>query len=163
MGGVYVAVDVGFDSGVHRDDADAADDFGAVGYLRGTEHELVGEEVHVLVDIVQAVVGDAERAGASELDAPFLDEGDDGVLDDFGVHLEGRDARITSQRAQHGVGDVSGRKVEGMMPRFMSAARKSATFCPILSVTGSGALNPRASSGMFTSTTPTIFFGSTCM
>ena len=107
MGGVHVAVDVGFDSGVHRDDADAADDFGAVGYFRGTEHELVGEEVHVLVDVVQAVVCHAQRAGASELDAPFLNEGDDGVLDDFGVHLEGRDAGVAPQGAEYGVGDVS--------------------------------------------------------
>ena len=89
------------------------DDFGAVGYLRGTEHELVGEEVHVLVDVVEAVVGDAQRAGASELDAPFLNEGDDGVLDDFGIHFEGRDAGVASQGAEHGVGDVSHARLQG--------------------------------------------------
>jgi len=59
--------------------------------------------------------------------------------------------------------DCNGRNVEGMIPRFISAARKSATFWPILSVIGSAAANERASSGQFVSTIPTIFFGSTCM
>ena len=59
--------------------------------------------------------------------------------------------------------DCNGRKVDGMIPRFMSAARKSATFCPILSVNGSAAAKERASSGQLVSTTPTIFFGSTWM
>ena len=59
--------------------------------------------------------------------------------------------------------DCKGRKVEGMMPFRRSAARNSATFCPILSVTGSGSWKPRASSGIFVSTIPTIFSGSTWM
>lgn len=59
--------------------------------------------------------------------------------------------------------DCNGRKVEGMIPRFISAARKSATFCPILSVSGSAAAKERASSGQLVSTMPTIFFGSTWM
>ncbi len=55
----------------------------------------------------------AQRAGASELDAPFLNEGDDGVLDDFGIHFEGRDAGVASQGAEHGVGDVSHARLQG--------------------------------------------------
>ena len=40
----------------------------------------------------------------------------------------------------------------------MSAARKSATFCPILSVNGSAAAKERASSGQLVSTTPYNLF-----
>ena len=71
--------------------------------------------------------------------------------------LESRPKALNTALAMLPTPDCRGRNVEGIMPRFISAERKSATFCPILSVTGSGALNPRASSGMSTSTTPTIF------
>ena len=54
--------------------------------------------------------------------------------------------------------DCNGRKVDGMIPRFMSAARKSATFCPILSVNGSAAAKERASSGQLVSVSYTHLF-----
>ena len=81
--------------------------FGAVGDFGRAQHQLVAEEVHVVVNALQAVVGDGQRAGAAELDASLADEADDGVLDDFGVHLEGRDGLFVSQGTQYGVGNVA--------------------------------------------------------
>ena len=107
MRGVHVAVDVRLDGRVDGDDAQTAHHFGAVGDFGRAQHQLVAEEVHVVVNALQAVVGDGQRAGAAELDASLADEADDGVLDDFGVHLEGRDGLLVSQGTQHGVGNVA--------------------------------------------------------
>ena len=54
--GVHVAVDVGFDGGVDGDNTESAHHFRAVGDFRRTEHQLVAEEVHILVDAFQTVV-----------------------------------------------------------------------------------------------------------
>ena len=65
LGAVDVTVDVGLDGGVERADADAGNDLGVVGDLGGTQHELVLEEVDIIIDAFQALVGDGERAGRS--------------------------------------------------------------------------------------------------
>ena len=61
--GVHVSVNVGLDGGVQRADADAGDDFRAVGNFRRAEHQLVFEEIHVIINTVQAFVGHGQRAG----------------------------------------------------------------------------------------------------
>ena len=60
---VHMTVEVALDGCVQGTDADACDDLRAVADLGGTQHELVLEEVDVVVDVEQALVGDRQRAG----------------------------------------------------------------------------------------------------
>ena len=72
-------------------------------------------------------------------------QADDGILDDFRVHLERGNLLIAARGApapafaMFPTPDWRGRNVERMMPRFIIVARKSATFCRFLSVRGSAA------------------------
>ena len=99
--GVDVPVKVGFNGGVDgEDDAEAADHFRAVRYLRGTEHQLVAEEVHIPVNAFQAVVRNGQgTAGCPEFHAAFPDQTDHGVLNDFRVHFEGGNGACSRPRA----------------------------------------------------------------
>ena len=63
LGAVDVAVEVALDGCVEGADTQAGDDFGAVAYLRRKQNELVLEEVDVVVDGEQALVGDGQRGG----------------------------------------------------------------------------------------------------
>ena len=75
--GVHIAIDVRLDGRVDGYDAQSAHHFGAVGDFGRAQHQFVAEEVHVVVDALQAVVGHGQRAGAAKLDASLADEADD--------------------------------------------------------------------------------------
>ena len=132
MGGVHITIDVGLEGGVHRDETYAACHSGVVGDLRGTQDELVLEEVDVLVDALEPFVAHAERAGTAKLTTARTDEVDDGILDNLGVHLEGGYRGVGTESTEHGIGHVAhtalqGRKPGGMMPRLRSLMRNCAT------------------------------------
>jgi len=61
VGGVDVAVDVGFDHGVHGDDAEAADDLGVVGDLLLADDDLIAILADVGHDVVDAFGRERER------------------------------------------------------------------------------------------------------
>ena len=104
MGRVGVAVDVDLDGGVDGDEAQTTDDFGVVRNLRRTQHEFVLEEVDVVVDALQIFVGHAERAGRGALHTSVAHEVDDGVLQHFGIDVEGGDFGVLTEGAEDGVG-----------------------------------------------------------
>lgn len=85
-GGVCVGVDVNLDGGVHADDAQAADDLGGVGDLLGAEQQLGGVLVPVLVEAVEAVGGEADRGGGSEVKVAGVEEVQEGILEDLSPH-----------------------------------------------------------------------------
>jgi hypothetical protein len=63
-----VGVNVDFDGGVHADDAEAADDFGAVGDLLGAEEQLGRVVVPVFVEALEAVGGEADGGCGCEVE-----------------------------------------------------------------------------------------------
>ena len=107
VGRVYIAINVGFDGGVHRDDAQSAYYGGMVGDFGRTDDELVLEKVEIIVDALQTFVGHAERAGASELHASGTNQIHHRFLQYFGVHFEVGHIRVASQGAQYGIGNVA--------------------------------------------------------
>ena len=109
---VHKDANVGFNGGVDGDDAETADNFRAVGYFRGTEHQFVAEKVHIPVNAFQAVVRHGQGAGAAEFHAAFPNQADDGILDDFRVHLERGNRLVAAQGAQHRVCDVAHARLE---------------------------------------------------
>lgn len=107
VGGVDVAEDVGFERCVHCDEAQTAHDLGMVADLAGTHEYLVAEEVDVAHEAEHGVVGEGEGACRCELAFSLFHEVHDGVLNDFGVHLELRNLGILAQTVEHRVGDVA--------------------------------------------------------
>jgi hypothetical protein len=110
---IHVAEDIDFDGSVDGDDAEAADHFGIVADLLWAEHDPGAEPIEVVVDPFEDLVGDGERAAAGEGDAFALDQFDDGLLDDLGVHLEGRDLRVAAERQEDGIGDIAHAGLDG--------------------------------------------------
>ena len=93
MGAVDVAGDVHLDGGVDGKDAQTADDFRAVADFLRTQQELGAEEIQMLVDVAQDGVADGQGTTAGEADFALLDQGDHGVLNHLGVHVERGDFR----------------------------------------------------------------------
>ncbi len=113
VGRVHIAAEVDFDGGVHGDDAEAPDDFGVVGDLLRAHEDLRAEEVDVGGKAAHGLGGEGEGAGGGEGTAAVFEQGDDGVLKDFGVHFEGGDGGIRAKRAKDGIGDIADAGLEG--------------------------------------------------
>jgi hypothetical protein len=83
-----VRVDVDFDGRVHSNDAQAADDLGAVGDLLGTQQQLRRILVPVLVKALEAVGREADGCCGGEVEVSRVKEVEEGVLQDFGPDFE---------------------------------------------------------------------------
>ena len=81
-------VDVDFNRGVHADDAQAANDFRAVGDLLAAQEELGRVLVPVLVEALEAVGGEADGCCGGEVEIAAVEEVEEGVLEDFGPDFE---------------------------------------------------------------------------
>ena len=88
MGGVHVAVDIHFQSGIHADDADTANDFTVVGDLFRTEDDLLAVFVNVLVEALQAFRRRGQGRTGDHVDLAGIDQVEHAVLDDFRVDGE---------------------------------------------------------------------------
>ena len=60
MTGVFVAIDVALDGGIHGDDAQSADDLRRIGNLALTDGEMLLEIVDVIIYFLQSIIGDGE-------------------------------------------------------------------------------------------------------
>ena len=113
-GGVGVGVHVDFDGGVHADAAQTADDLGGVGDLLGAEEELVGVAVPVVKEALEAGGGEADGGGGGEVEVAAVEEVEEGVLQDFGPHLEVLEVGAAlAQTADDCVGNVSNARLQG--------------------------------------------------
>ena len=113
-GGVGVGVHVDFDGGVHADAAQPADDLGGVGDLLGAEEELVGVAVPVVKEALEAGGGEADGGGGGEVEVAAVEEVEEGVLQDFGPHLEVLEVGAAlAQTADDCVGNVSNARLQG--------------------------------------------------
>src|SRR5208283_4019883 len=88
VGAVDVAGDVHLEGGVDGEDAEAADDFRAVGDFLRAEEELGTEEFEIVVDLPHDGIADGEGTAAGEADFVVLDQRNDRVLDDLGVNVK---------------------------------------------------------------------------
>ena len=93
MGAVDVAEDVHLQGGVDGEDAQTPDDFRVVGDFLRAKKEPGTEEIQILVDVPQNRIADGQRATAGEADFVVLDQRNDRVLNDLGVHVESGDFR----------------------------------------------------------------------
>ena len=113
VGRVDVAIDVGLDGGVHRDDAQTADHLGVVADLAGTHEHLAMQGLALLEELGHGAAGEGHRAGAGKLALAALEQLEDAVLDYLGVHLKRGDVGALVQGVEHGVGDVAHTTLQG--------------------------------------------------
>ena len=121
--GIDVPEQIDLNRRVHADETEPAHDSRIVGDFLRAKNDFVLVEIEVLVNVLQAIVGDGERAAAHEQAAPRVHQLDDGILDDFRVHAERRDFRVAPERGEHGVGDVADARLN--REKFL---RKAAVF-----------------------------------
>jgi len=121
-GGVGVGVDVHFDGGVHADAAETTDDLGGVGDLLGAEEQLAGVALPVVVEALEAVGGEADGGCGCEVQVTAVEEVEEGVLQDFGPHLEVVEVGAAlGKTTDDGVGDVADTGLNGEQVRGQTA------------------------------------------
>lgn len=112
VGRVGVGVDVDLDGGVHADNTETADDLGSVGDGLGAEEELVIVVVPVLVEALEALGGEADRGGGSEVELAGIEEVEEGILDNLSPDVEVLEVRVL-ETTNDGVGDVADTGLHG--------------------------------------------------
>ena len=93
VGGVYVAVNINFNSGVHCDNADAASNFRAVGDFLRTENQVRFVVIYIFIEFLLAFRRRSQSGAGSNTEFASVDEVKHTVLDNFGVNgevLQGR-------------------------------------------------------------------------
>ena len=86
MGGVYVAVNINFDSSVHSDNADTTGNFRAVGNFLRTEQQIFFVEVYVFIELLLAFRRRSQSGTGSNAQFAGVDQVEHAVLDYFGVN-----------------------------------------------------------------------------
>ena len=112
VGGVDVAVDVGFDHAVHGNDAEAANNAGVVGDVLGAEDDTLAVGAQVAVNLLDHVGTERKGSGGGGDHLAGLDELDHAVLNDFGVGSEVLELALIESE-ENGVGDVSDTGLDG--------------------------------------------------
>ena len=107
MSRVHISVYIGFDSSIHRNHTDSTYYFRTVGYFRRTKHQLMTEEVHIIVYILQAIVGNGKRACTTEFDTTFFKQLYHRILNYLGIHFKWWDALVTAQRTKYCVRNIT--------------------------------------------------------
>jgi hypothetical protein len=126
-----VRVNVDFDWRVHANDAEAANDFGAVADLLGAQEQFGRVLVPVLVEALEAVRREADGCCRGEVEVARVEEVEERVLEDFGPDFEVFEVcaagletladsrmidlwRVTyGETTNYGVGDVSDTGLDG--------------------------------------------------
>ena len=111
--GIHVAEKVRFERRIDGDDAQPPNYFRAVGYLLRPQDDTRAEEVRIAVEQVLHWSAQCQRGGRDELDAVLHHQMQYGVLQDLGVHLEGRDIVMPADGPHHGIGDVADARLYG--------------------------------------------------
>ena len=109
--GVHVAVDVDFKSRVHGDDAEAMDNFRAVGDFLRTQQQVLLVLLDVLVEALHACRRGRERRARGEVQLVRVDEVEHAVLDDLGVDREVFEIGVDEAR-HDGVRDVADARLQ---------------------------------------------------
>ena len=112
VGGVGVGVDVDLDGGVHADNTETTDDLGGVGNGLRTEEDLVIVVVPVLVEALEALGGEADRGGGSEVELASIEEIEEGILDNLSPDVEVLEVGVL-KTTNDGVGDVTDTGLHG--------------------------------------------------
>ena len=75
-----MAVEVAFQCSVHGDNAETANQLWRVCQFRWTECQVLREEVHIVIDMLYALVGTGHCCARSLRDKTFLNEIDNSIL-----------------------------------------------------------------------------------
>ena len=107
MSRVDVTEDVGFEGSVHSDKAETADDFRIVGNFARTDNHFVAEEFNVAEEFVHCFVRECEGASTTEAAFAHFHQFENGILDNFGIHVECRNFLAFAKSVEHGVCNVA--------------------------------------------------------
>ena len=111
VGGVHVAVDVGLDHAVARDDAEPADHLGVVRDLLRPQDDLRAVVAGLVVHPVRVLGGEREGGRRGDRHLAGVDQVDHAVLDHLGVGGQVVE-RAFQQAGQHRVGDVADARLQ---------------------------------------------------
>ena len=103
---VHVPEDIGLEGGVHRDDAHAANDVGAVAHLLLAEHEMLFPIGGVLHELLLRRLRKRERRAGGNTELALLQEREHRFLDDFGEQVDAPETIVVRHRAQDGIRDL---------------------------------------------------------
>ena len=90
MTGVLVAIEVDLQGRVHGDHPEAANQFGRIGQFTRAQRQVFGKEVHILIDVLNHLVGTRHSGAAGLCYFPFFNQVDNGILHHLGEHFHGR-------------------------------------------------------------------------
>ena len=107
MCGVYITVEICFDGGIYRNDTHATNNFRTIRYFRRTKNQLVTEEVHIIINTLQAIVGHSQRAGTTKFNTTLTNQTNYRILDNLCIHFKGRNCIIATQCTQYSIGNIS--------------------------------------------------------
>ncbi len=113
MGGVHASEYVGFQSRVHGDYAETADNFRVVGNFGGAEHDFVVEEVEVGKQLCLNLVGECHGACAGQCALACAKQFKHGILYNFRVHHEVGEFLVETQVIEHCIGHVAHAALQG--------------------------------------------------
>ena len=111
VGGIDVAVDVGFDHRVHADDAEAADQLGVVGHFLRTQDDFAAQRVDVVVEALECVGAERQGGGGCGKHFAAQNQVEHAVLQYFGV-ADQIVKRAVLQAGQYGVGNVADTRLQ---------------------------------------------------
>lgn len=121
-GAVGVGVDVHLNRSVHGNDTQAADDLRRVGNLLGTEQQLRGVCVPVVVEPLESVGGETDRSSRREVEVTAVEEVQESVLENLRPDLQALEVGITLAQTTHdGIGNVTDTRLEGQQARGETA------------------------------------------
>ena len=86
MGGVNVAIDINFDSGVHSDNADTTGNFRAVGDFLRTEQQVFLVMFYIFIEFLLAFRRRSQRGTGSNAQFACVDQVEHAVLNNFGIN-----------------------------------------------------------------------------
>jgi hypothetical protein len=98
-----MTVEITLDGGVQSAYADTGNDFGTVANLRGAQNQLILEEIHVGVNILQTLVGNGQRASRSAQYAALFHQANRSILKHLGIDVEVRNLGTLTQSTQYSV------------------------------------------------------------
>ena len=104
---VHIAEDVGFERRIHGDDADTADQVGAVAHLLLAEHKMLFPLGGVLYELALGGFRQSKRRTACHAELALLQEREHGFLDDFGKQVYLTEAVVARHGAKHRVRDLA--------------------------------------------------------
>lgn len=113
-GAVGVGIDVDLDGSVHTDDTQTTDDLRRVGDLLGSEEQLAGVALPVVVETLESVGGETDGGGRGEVQVAAVEEVQERVLEHLSPDLQVAEVGTAlAQTANDGVGNVTNAGLDG--------------------------------------------------